>query len=149
MNYVLVNADNEVVQYPFQLSALKKLHPNVSFPGVIPEETLRAYNVFPVTAAKIPSHNTETHKIIKSVEYADGQWREIASTVALPIERLSAMMSAKAQVELKETNDIILSFVERNAKVPEAWVDYRYFLRTIENQSGFPDRLNWPERPLV
>jgi hypothetical protein len=149
MNYVLLNDDGQVEKFPFSLSALKKLHPQVSFPNVVPHETLRSFNVFPVEPARMPIYNQDLQKLETGIENVDGVWRETKTVVPLSLEKMSSRIKAKAMKELKDTNDIILSFVERNQKVPPDWVDYRHFLRNITGMSGFPDRLNWPDRPAV
>jgi hypothetical protein len=48
---------------------------------------------------------------------------------------------------LSDCDWIVTKYTERGEPVPEAWVTYRQALRDITDQEGFPENIEWPEKP--
>ena len=48
---------------------------------------------------------------------------------------------------LKECDFIVISCVEKGTSIPQEWLDYRQALRTLPQQSGFPNDVVWPTKP--
>ena len=77
MKLVKTNESNELLQYPFSLSELRKELPSVSFPYPPTAEDLAPFNCFIVTETKPPINGAKlTHELVSRVELIDGSWVE-------------------------------------------------------------------------
>jgi hypothetical protein len=74
MTYVLA-PDQTVKIFPYSIGDLKRDNPNTSFPRNPSEETLAAYNVFPVVEQPTPDYSPATQNLnqLKPV-FSGGQW---------------------------------------------------------------------------
>jgi hypothetical protein len=74
MTYVLA-PDQTVKIFPYSIGDLQRDNPNTSFPRNPSEETLAAYNVFPVVEQPTPDYNPATQNLnqLKPV-FSGGQW---------------------------------------------------------------------------
>jgi len=50
---------------------------------------------------------------------------------------------------IKETDWIVVKYLDVGGSIPQEWSDYRQSLRDVPEQSGFPDNVDWPEKPTT
>lgn len=50
---------------------------------------------------------------------------------------------------LKETDWIVIKYLDIGDPVPQEWSDYRQALRDITEQAGFPGNVDWPTEPTT
>jgi hypothetical protein len=53
----------------------------------------------------------------------------------------------RAKQMLKESDWAVLSDVPMTAGVKAQWIEYRKALRDVRLQTGFPNSINWPNKP--
>ena len=53
----------------------------------------------------------------------------------------------RAKQMLKESDWAVLSDVPMTAGIKAQWIEYRKALRDVRLQTGFPNSINWPNRP--
>ena len=73
--------DDQIVTYPDSMDALRKAHPNVSFPVQPTDEDLAAFNRYRVTSTPQPAHDARTERVDEAdpVLTADG-WQQTWTT---------------------------------------------------------------------
>jgi hypothetical protein len=153
--YVKVE-DGQAVLYPQTIGGFRKDNPNVSFPKAISEETLAAYNTYPVTERQKPTYDQRTQTAEKdSMPVLEGNTWVLNWTVY-----------DKTPEQIQEYDDQQAKAVrsERDAKLyacdwtqlpdtqltPDqeaAWANYRQDLRNIPQQPDFPYNIIWPTEP--
>ena len=62
MNYILATGST-VIEYPYSIEKLRSDNPKTSFPVVMNEEELKAWNVYPVTEEAAPAFNEATEQL--------------------------------------------------------------------------------------
>jgi len=69
--------DDQIVTYPDSMSALRKAHPNVSFPVQPTDEDLAAFNRYRAARTSQPAHDARTERVDEAdpVLTADG-WQQ-------------------------------------------------------------------------
>jgi len=81
------------------------------------------------------------------------QKRPTDAEINAEVKRLEAEQPAKeARAHrdrlLSETDWVSIKYsVDMNTNVPTEWLEYRQALRDITEQSGFPNDIQWPEKP--
>ena len=50
---------------------------------------------------------------------------------------------------LKETDWIVVKYLDIGDPVPQEWAVYRQALRDVTEQAGFPGNVDWPEEPTT
>ena len=53
----------------------------------------------------------------------------------------------RAKQMLKESDWAVLSDVPMTAGIKAQWIEYRKALRDVRLQTGFPNSINWPDKP--
>ena len=53
----------------------------------------------------------------------------------------------RAKQMLKESDWAVLSDVPMTAGIKAQWIEYRKALRDVRLQTGFPNSINWPNKP--
>lgn len=150
-----VKATNGTIdQFPYTISDLRRENPNTSFPKRISEETLAAWDVYPVSLEEAPSYDNLTQNISQDSEptLSGGTWS------------LGWSVTAKTAEEIEEhnTNIAALRRTVRNEKLSETdwWASsdltmtaeqtaYRQALRDISSHANWPhlDEADWPTKP--
>jgi hypothetical protein len=94
--YVL--APNQTVEiFPYSIGDLRRDTPNTSFPRNPSEETLAAYNVFPVVEQPTPDYNPATQDLSQAdPTFADGQWLQAWQITDASAEEIAARIRANA-----------------------------------------------------
>lgn len=132
-------------KYPYTLGQLRRENPRTSFPRVIPEETLAAYDVYKVDPKAPTRFDNKTHRLTETVENVDGAWKQKWVQKQLPEDRASANARRHRDQLLSETDYFALTDVTMGA----AMTTYRQALRDITNHVNFPymEEADWPVKP--
>lgn len=144
--------DGKVSKFPYTVGQLRRDNPNTSFPKVIPEGTMAAYGVFPVSELPAPSFDSWTHYI----EYnpvpvlQDGKWVSVPTVYALTQDQIDIRDASLAE-GVRAERDALLAATDwmalSDVTMSEAWATYRQALRDITSQEGFPASVDWPAKP--
>ena len=87
MKLIKTDEDNQLLEYPYSVSSLKKDHPTVSFPSPLTQDDLTAFNCFIVTETKPSIEYDSTAYDLESVaSLINGAWVEQWSLVAVTEE---------------------------------------------------------------
>ena len=141
--YVKV-ADGSVDTFPYTLDALKAANPNVSFPASIPDATLAAYGVYPVTKVDAPDHDPQLVKVtMTNPTLVDGKWTQTWTQSNRPSSEVASSMRNERDKLLVETDYLALS----DQTLSTNMTTYRQALRDVPAQSGFPFNVTWPVKP--
>jgi len=74
--------------------------------------------------------------------------QEIADTLAnQPLKEEEVREDRRCR--LKDTDWVVIKYMDIGQSAPQEWTDYRQALRDITEQSGFPENVNWPEKPTT
>jgi hypothetical protein len=140
--FVKVTNDTPV---KYTLGELRRDNSNVSFPKVIPEETLAEYNVYEVVPTTPPKFDNKTHRLTETVESVDGVWTQVWAEVALPEDRAALNVRRYRDQLLAETDYLALSDNTLSAEM----ATYRQALRDITTHANFPnlEDADWPTKP--
>lgn len=144
--YVKVTDDKPI---PITLNEFRKSVPNVSFPLVIPEETLAEYNIYPCSFAEPPQDLSFGQYLsgTKIVKKEDGSWAEVFEVVDPTEEELANLVRAERNNRLAATDFQMMPDVVLDEQTLQSVKQYRQHLRDIPNQSGFPYSIDWSGRP--
>lgn len=157
MAYVKVT-NGAVDQYPYTIGQLRRDNPNTSFPKVLTEEMLNAFDVYSVVEDANPSFTEGTQRIQKASAptLVDGAWKITKTVVNLTDEEIAANAEGIAIIERETRDDLLKSDVDPinavrwNAMTTEqqtAWTTYRQALLDVPQQAGFPNTITWPTKP--
>jgi hypothetical protein len=135
--------ENTISKFPYSIEELHKEYPGVSFPKNISDETLASFGVFQVVPSILPTIDTNTHKIVTTVENVEGIWTQVYVVEELELAKAERNVRRKRNILLKETDWTALSDVVMSTPMAE----YRQALRDITSQEGFPYSVIWPTPP--
>lgn len=145
-------------QYPYTVGDLRRDNPNTSFPKNIPEATMAAYGMFPVTYEATPSYNPLTQRVLSSNEPAlvNGVWTLTKTVEDLTDEQI-ASKNTKTALSHRTTRNKLLAesdWTQMNDsplanEVKTAWATYRQELRDISDLDAWPNLGDddWPTKP--
>lgn len=155
--YVLVDQNNSVKKFPYSIKELRKDNPQTSFPDVVSDETLKAFNVFKVQEQPAPGYDDLSQdRNHGGVKLENGVWKEnwIITNVSdaekaarIAARNLSLADAARAQRNQLLTDCDWTQLSDSPGQVKAAYVQYRQALRDVPAQSGFPGSINWPQKP--
>lgn len=150
---MFVKATNGTVDtFPYNMGQLRRDNPNTSFPRVVPETTMAAYNMFPVELGVEPTFDPLTQKIEAAATpvLTNGKWVLPKTVVALTATEIADMTAAKAQGVRNQRDQLIADtdwMALSDSTLTPAWAAYRQALRDITAQAGFPHTVDWPVKP--
>ena len=86
---------------------------------------------------------------LENDKYANCGWVETQTPVPTLAEppTLVQIEWDRAKLLLSESDWSMLSDVPMTVGEKQLWIDYRSELRNIRSQAGFPDNIEWPEKP--
>lgn len=152
MRFIYVNPDTNEKVYPFGgFDALRKLHPNVSFPSGMSPERLAEWGVFEVTEVPQPSATRTEGYVQGEPALVNGAWTMTWVPVARTAEEVTAYDQAVAR-RVRARRDTLLqksdfSRLDDVTVDKAAWATFRQALRDISSQPGFPHNVTWPAVP--
>jgi len=144
-----VKATNGTIdQYPYTVGNLRRDNPLTSFPRTVPEETLQAYDLYPVVTTTRPTvTNSQVAEPDAQPTLSDGVWT-LGWTVR---NKTQGEIDSLAQSERTKRNGLLSrSDWTQVADAPvdkTAWATYRQALRDVPEQAGFPTDISWPQPP--
>ena len=150
---MFVKATNGTVDtFPYNIGQLRRDNPNTSFPRVVPETTMAAYNMFPVERDVDPSFDPLTQKVEVAATpvLTNGKWVLPKTVVALTATEIADMTAAKAQGVRNQRDKLIADtdwMALSDSILTPAWATYRQALRDVTAQAGFPHTVDWPVKP--
>lgn len=83
--------------------------------------------------------------------FKSGEWKQMPVPAPESIDSETGSIDYRAMRDelLRETDIPVLRFLETGLAVPDILVSYRQALRDIPQQEGFPENINWPEKPSL
>ena len=152
---MFVNITNgQVTKYPYTVGDLRRDNPNTSFPKKIREETMAAFDMYPVGYQSAPDYDPLTHRLQHSSipSLVDGEWKLTKTVVALTAEQIASDTATKA-TEMRDKRDGLLAETDwmalSDVTMTADMTTYRQALRDITDHADWPN-LNgddWPTKP--
>ena len=152
---MFVKSTNGTVRtFPYNIGQLRRDNPNTSFPRVVPETTMAAYNMFPVERDVEPAFDPLTQKVEVAATpvLANGKWVLPKTVVALTATEVAGITAAKAQGVRNQRDKLIANtdwMALSDSTLTPAWAAYRQALRDVTSQAGFPHTVDWPKEPVA
>ena len=135
---------------PYSIGQLRADNPQVSFPSTIPDATLAAYNVFPLTPTPQPVTDHTQRVTEGTPALIEGAWTQTWVVTDLSEAELAQVVADQWTRVRRDRNRLLadcdwtqLSDAPVDAAV---WVAYRQLLRDITTQPD-PFNLVWPTKP--
>ena len=146
--------NNQVVKYPYTVGDLRRDNPNTSFPKKVPEATMAAFGMLPVTHADTPSYDPMTQRIEHSSQpvLQDGSWVIAKTVVALTADEITAK-NERTAIGMREQRNTLLAetdyFALTDVTMDAAMTSYRQALRDITSHANWPNLTDadWPTKP--
>lgn len=150
--------NNVVVQFPYTIHDLFNDNRNVSFPkGIEQDEALlKEFDVYIVAQQARPEESID--KVIEegSIELVSGSWVKTWAVrdateeeIGKKIQEIEGSALARRYKELANTDWTQLPDVNLTAEKKQEFAVYRQALRDITTQPGYPQTINWPEKPVI
>lgn len=136
----------------YSIGQLISDNPNISFPTTISEEILEKFDIYPFITEEIPTINEKTQKI-ENGDFAieNGKWIKRWKITNKTQEEIDEWILNKSNRIRSERNQLLAQTdhfaLSDNTLTPEMKT-YRQALRDIPNQSGFPENVVWPVKPV-
>lgn len=133
----------------YTLGQLRRDNPQTSFPKVMPDDMLAAYDVHPYTRPVAPEYDPQTANLVDGDFSQDtvGNWSLSYAVEQQPLEQAERNIRLRRDGLLQETDWVVAKSYERGEPVPSDWASYRQALRDITAQAGFPYSVVWPTKP--
>jgi len=148
--------DNQAVQYPYTIGEFRADNKNTSFPKQISEETLAAYNAFPVTIREMPTYDQRTQYVeMDTMPTLEGNswilgwtvYNKTAEQIQAYDDMTAKQVRAERDAKLYECDWTQLPDTALTPDQEAAWANYREQLRNVPQQAGFPYNIVWPTKP--
>lgn len=144
--------EGRIVQYPVGVGELRRRFPNVSFPPDLSRVDLAPYGAAVVHPAVQPSVDVTSQRLVEGEpEFSDGAWRQTWKVAPLSAAEIAAQVEQRAAAARQKRNQLLAeSDFSQLTDAPvdrEAWATYRQLLRDVTTQAGFPDVIDWPQKP--
>jgi len=147
--YVLVDDNDNVLQYPYRYQQLVRDNPRTSFPKNMGKEALESYNMYDVIVDAYPENFDDMTQILTRdtpVKDGDGIWRQSWTVSNRPQADAEKLIKHKRDLLLKDSDWIAVKAAETGV-ANTAWSTYRQALRDITSQEGYPYSVTWPTEP--
>lgn len=145
MMFYIYTPSNADPVYPFTLTDLRRVRPNISWPAEIDDKTAATFDCYPVMQTDAPLGHGQ--KVVRTApEYVNGVWQErwsLEDYTAEEIEGQWASVRADRNRRLTDCDWTQLSDAPVDAT---AWAEYRQALRDITQQAD-PFNIVWPVAP--
>ena len=145
---------NNGVPENYTIGQLRKDNPNISFPKNIDNNTLKEYEVYPVTTEEQPSFNLATQDCVleETPNQTNGDWvyswriiDRTADEIATKNNFMASEVRDERNQKLKATDWMALTDVTMSTEM----ATYRQALRDITTHANFPylQETDWPTKP--
>jgi len=145
-------ANDQIVEYPYSIEQFRADNPTISFPAEISDETLVAYDVYPVGYEPAPEYDSATQKMVVSSQPSliNGSWVLTKSIVDKTTDEITADTATKAS-QMRDLRNQRLAQTDwcagTDVTMTTEMVTYRQDLRDLPAQEGFPYSVIWPTKP--
>jgi leucyl aminopeptidase (aminopeptidase T) len=138
------------VPIPYTIGQLRRDNPQVSFPRVIPDDTLAEYDVYPVAETPAPEI-THAQNVAEAFEQIGGVWTQTWTVTDASADEIAQRVGAQWR-EVRAERNARLSACDwtqlADAHVSAvAWANYRQALRDLPQVQEDPFNIVWPDEP--
>jgi hypothetical protein len=115
--------NNAIEQYPYSEAQLKSDNPQVSFPEVIPANTLAEFSVYEVVTVEQPSVTYKQNLSEGTPVNENGIWKQVWIVTDKPIEEINAIHDYNKKQAYKEESDPLFFKWQRGEATQQEWLD--------------------------
>lgn len=115
--------DNEIKQYPYNISQLYADNPNTSFPSSLPESLLAEYNIYTVETIKAPIVNYKQNLVEGTPINVDGVWKQTWVVSDKSSEEISLLNEQYRKEAYRNESDPLFFKWQRNEIDKQVWLD--------------------------
>lgn len=115
--------NNTIEQYPYSEGQLKSDNPQVSFPEVIPVDTLAEYGVYKVVKTEKPSATYKQNLAEGTPVNENGVWKQVWSVTDKPIDEVNAIHDSNRKQAYREESDPLFFKWQRGEATQQEWLD--------------------------
>lgn len=152
--YVKIEND-EILEYPYTIRALKEDNPNTGFPKILSDELLEGYGVYRVVYNDPPEHDYNIERVEMQTEPSliDGVWQISHDIIPLSEDELAEKVEEKAQGNYIMINSLLSQTdhwaLQDTPDMTDEQIAYRAALRLLDQHSNWPylEDTDWPVKP--
>lgn len=115
--------NNTIEQYPYNQGQLKSDNPQVSFPEVIPVDTLAEYGVYEVVKTEKPSATYKQNLAEGTPVNENGVWKQVWIVTDKSVEEISAIQEANKKEAYREESDPLFFKWQRGEVTQQEWLN--------------------------
>lgn len=115
--------NNTIEQYPYNQGQLKSDNPQVSFPEVIPVDTLAEYGVYEVVKTEKPSATYKQNLAEGTPVNENGVWKQVWNVTDKPIDEVNAIQEYNKKEAYKEESDPLFFKWQRGEATQQEWLN--------------------------
>lgn len=112
-----------IEQYPYSEGQLKFDNPQVSFPEVIPVDTLAEFGVYEVIKTDKPSVTYKQNLSEGTPVNKNGVWKQVWIVTGKPIDEVNAIHDANRKEAYREESDPLFFKWQRGEATQQEWLD--------------------------
>lgn len=115
--------NNVIEQYPYSEGQLKIDNPQVSFPQIIPTDTLAEYGVYEVVKTEKPSVTYKQNLSEDTPVNENGIWKQVWNVTDKPIDEVNAIHDSNRKQAYREESDPLFFKWQRGEVTQQEWLD--------------------------
>lgn len=115
--------NNTIEQYPYSEGQLKSDNPQVSFPEVIPVDTLAEYGVYKVVKTEKPSATYKQNLAEGTPVNENGVWKQVWNVTDKSIDEINAIQESNKKQAYREESDPLFFKWQRGEATQQEWLD--------------------------
>lgn len=115
--------NNVIEQYPYSEGQLKIDNPQVSFPQVIPTDTLAEYGVYEVIKTEKPSVTYKQNLSEDTPVNDNGVWKQVWNVTDLSVDEVNAIHDSNRKQAYREESDPLFFKWQRGEATQQEWLD--------------------------
>lgn len=115
--------NNKIEIYPYSINQLKFDNPQVSFPQVIPADTLAEYGVYEVVTVEQPSITYKQNLVEGTPVNDNGTWKQIWIVTDKTVEEIAQLNEEYRKDAYRNESDPIFFKWQRGEATQQEWLD--------------------------
>lgn len=115
--------NNNIEQYPYSEGQLKFDNPQVSFPEVIPADTLAEYGVYEVIKTEKPSVTYKQNLSEGNPVNDNGVWKQVWNVTDKSVDEVNAIHDSNRKEAYREESDPLFFKWQRGEATQQEWLD--------------------------
>lgn len=115
--------NNTIEKYPYSEGQLKSDNPQVSFPQVIPTDTLAEYGAYEVVTLEQPSVTYKQNLSEGTPVNENGIWKQVWNVTDKPIDEVNAIHDSNRKQAYREESDPLFFKWQRGEATQQEWLD--------------------------